>query len=72
MVSRDELIEAVWPSVVVTDDSLARCMSDVRLALGDSEQRMIKTVPRRGYVFEASVTEPAAVTEFDSTACHYR
>ncbi len=63
LVSRDELIEAVWPSVVVTDDSLARCMSDVRLALGDSEQRMIKTVPRRGYVCEASVTEPAAVTE---------
>jgi len=63
LVSKDELIAAVWPSVVVTDDSLARCMSDVRLALGDSDQRMIKTVPRRGYVFEASVSEPAAVTE---------
>jgi adenylate cyclase len=35
---RDELIKAVWPNVVVTDESLARCVIDVRLALGDRRQ----------------------------------
>jgi TolB-like protein/DNA-binding winged helix-turn-helix (wHTH) protein/Tfp pilus assembly protein PilF len=58
LVPKDELIEAVWPSVVVTDESLARCVSDVRQALGDSQQRIIKTVPRRGYLFGVSVSEP--------------
>lgn len=48
LVPKDELIEAVWPSVAVTDGSLARCVSEVRLALGDGDQRMIRTVPRRG------------------------
>ena len=55
LVSKDELMQVVWPSVIVTDDSLKRCVSDVRLALGDGEQRIIKTVPRRGYVFAAPV-----------------
>jgi adenylate cyclase len=55
LVSKDELMQVIWPSVIVTDDSLKRCVSDVRLALGDGEQRIIKTVPRRGYVFAAPV-----------------
>jgi TolB-like protein/DNA-binding winged helix-turn-helix (wHTH) protein/tetratricopeptide (TPR) repeat protein len=56
LVSKDELMQAIWPSVIVTDDSLKRCVSDVRLALSDGEQRIIKTVPRRGYVFAAPVS----------------
>jgi DNA-binding winged helix-turn-helix (wHTH) protein len=56
LVSKDELIRAVWPNVVVTDDSLTRCMSDVRLALEDREQRIIRTVPRRGYLLAALVS----------------
>jgi adenylate cyclase len=60
LVSKDELIDAVWPSIVVSDESLAKCVSEVRLALGDSDQRLIKTVPRRGYLFDASVTEEPA------------
>jgi TolB-like protein/DNA-binding winged helix-turn-helix (wHTH) protein/Flp pilus assembly protein TadD len=49
VVSKDELIAAVWPGQVVTDDSIARCISDIRRALGDAGQTLIKTVPRRGY-----------------------
>src|SRR5260370_4816885 len=56
LVSKDELIRAVWPNVVVTDESLTRCVSDVRLALEDHAQRIIKTVPRRGYLFAAPVS----------------
>ena len=55
LVSKDELVSAIWPHVSVNDDSLARCISEVRLAIGDRRQQMIKTVPRRGYRFVASV-----------------
>jgi TolB-like protein len=41
---------------VVTDDSIARCISDIRRALGDVEQTIIKTVPRRGYTLAVAVT----------------
>jgi adenylate cyclase len=62
VVTKDEILKAVWPNVVVSDDSLSRCMSDVRLALGDADQRIIKTVPRRGYMFAAEVSKLAAAT----------
>jgi TolB-like protein/Flp pilus assembly protein TadD len=55
-VTKDELIAAVWPGLVVTDDSIARCISDIRRALGDVEQRIIKTVPRRGYTLAVAAT----------------
>jgi adenylate cyclase len=56
LVPKQELIEAIWPDVIVTDDSLARCVSEVRGALGDTDQRIIKTLPRRGYIFAAPVS----------------
>jgi adenylate cyclase len=46
----------VWPQVVVSDESLARCISDVRAAIADHDHSIIKTVPRRGYLFTAGVT----------------
>ena len=55
VVTKDELIAAVWPGLVVTDDSIARCISDIRRALGDVEQKIIKTVPRRGYTLAVPV-----------------
>ena len=59
LASKDELVGAVWGDVAVTDASLARCVSDVRLALQDQSQRIIKTVPRRGYLLAAQVSEAA-------------
>jgi adenylate cyclase len=56
LVSKDELINAVWPNVTVADEALSRCVSDVRLALTDTDQRIIKTVPRRGYLFAVPVS----------------
>lgn len=55
VVTKDELIAAVWPGLVVTDDSIARCISDIRRALGDGKQQIIKTVPRRGYTLAVPV-----------------
>src|SRR6516162_7039337 len=56
LISKDELVNAIWPNVIVNDDSLAQCVSDLRNALGDSVRRIIKTVTRRGYVFTAEVS----------------
>jgi adenylate cyclase len=55
LVSKDELARTVWREVTVADESVTRCVSEVRLALGDQAQTLIKTVPRRGYVFAAAV-----------------
>ena len=60
LVSKEELIAAVWAKTAVTDESVARCISDVRAAIGDHDQTIIKTMPRRGYLFSASVTRQAA------------
>jgi len=38
VIHRDEIMEAVWPGVFVSDDSIAQCVSDIRRALGDNEQ----------------------------------
>ena len=56
LISKDELIEAVWPNVLVADESVAQCVSEVRKALGDGDQTIIKTVSRRGYIFVPTVT----------------
>jgi DNA-binding winged helix-turn-helix (wHTH) protein len=50
LISKDELVGAIWPKVFVSDDSLARCVSDVRLALDDDDHKIIKTVRGRGYL----------------------
>lgn len=72
LISKEELINAVWPDVTVTDDSLTQCVREIRHALGDSEQRIIKTVPRRGYRFAApmwtSEGEPDALSVAASPA----
>jgi pimeloyl-ACP methyl ester carboxylesterase/DNA-binding winged helix-turn-helix (wHTH) protein len=56
VVSKEELVHAIWPDVVVTDDSVVQCIADIRAALRDDARRIIKTVPRRGYLFAAELT----------------
>jgi adenylate cyclase len=55
LVSKEELVERVWPGIAVTDDSLVQCITELRRALGDDSHSIIKTAPRRGYVLH---TEP--------------
>lgn len=62
VVKREELMQALWPDVEVTDESVTRCIADIRKVLADDSQRLIRTVPRRGYVFASTVTTP--VIEF--------
>jgi DNA-binding winged helix-turn-helix (wHTH) protein len=61
LVSKHELMHAVWVDTVVTDDSLVQCLKDVRHALRDGTQQIIKTVHGRGYIFNAEVRDVSTV-----------
>jgi DNA-binding winged helix-turn-helix (wHTH) protein/tetratricopeptide (TPR) repeat protein len=56
LVSKDELVKAIWRKPAVSDDSLVKCIRDIREALGDHDQRIIETVRSRGYLFAANVS----------------
>ena len=60
LVAKETLIEAVWRGTAVTDNSLAQCMVEIRRALNDDSQQLIRTVARRGYLFAAPTTSPVA------------
>jgi TolB-like protein/DNA-binding winged helix-turn-helix (wHTH) protein len=60
LISKDELFAAVWPDIAVTDDALVQSIGELRRALGDDGARLIRTVPRRGYRFEAAVSAAAS------------
>ena len=62
LVSKDELFAAVWPNVAVTDDTLVQSISELRRVIGDDGARLIRTIPRRGYRFEAAITDPATLS----------
>src|ERR1051326_1595067 len=55
LIDRDEIMRTVWPGIFVTDDSVAQCISEIRRSLGDGDQQFLRTLPRRGYRFTASV-----------------
>jgi adenylate cyclase len=56
LIDRDEIMAAIWPGVIVTDDSVTQVIKEIRRALGDGEQRLLRTVPRRGFLFAAEVS----------------
>lgn len=62
VVSKDELMQRVWPNVVVGEGSLTQAVSDIRRALGDQEHRLVRNVARRGYqlVPDGAAAVPAA------------
>jgi DNA-binding winged helix-turn-helix (wHTH) protein len=57
IVSRDELIDAVWQGRIVSDATLSSRISSARRALGDSgnDQNLIRTLHRRGFRFVGDV-----------------
>jgi len=62
LLTKQELLDAVWPDVAVTDAVLKVCISEVRKALGDNaaEPRFVVTVHRRGYRFVAPAVQRTA------------
>ena len=63
VVSKDDLINAVWDGRIVTEAALTTRLNVARTAIGDSghEQRLIKTLPRKGFRFVGSVQEVPAL-----------
>ncbi len=59
LVPKEELLKAVWSNVAVTDESLVQSIRQLRQKLGDEARRLIKTVPRRGYLLEVTPTGPS-------------
>jgi TolB-like protein len=49
LVTKAELLEAVWRAAAVTDDSLVQCIHEIRRAVGDDRHVLLTTVSRRGY-----------------------
>lgn len=62
LVTKQELLDAIWPDTYVSDAVLKVAVAEIRRALDDSAQepRFIQTVHRRGYRFIAEVNEPSA------------
>jgi adenylate cyclase len=63
VVSKDDLINAVWNGRSVSDAALTTRLNVARSAIGDSgeEQRLIKTLPRKGFRFVGQVREARKV-----------
>lgn len=63
VVSADDLLDYVWPNVIVTPDSVYQAVAALRRLLGDNpkDPRYIVTVPRQGYRMVAAVNAPTPV-----------
>jgi len=59
VVSHNELMDVLWPDVIVTEAALARTVMKARKAVGDDarQQAVIWTLPKRGYRFVAELAD---------------
>jgi len=48
-VTKDEVMEAVWSDVTVSDEGLVQCIADIRRVIGKDARQIVETVPREGY-----------------------
>ena len=64
VVSKDDLITAIWDGRIVSDSTLTSRINAARKAIGDSgrEQRLIRTVPRKGLRFVGTIDDAGAAT----------
>lgn len=55
VVPKSELMDAVWPGIYVTEDSLTQSIREIRKALGDEKQELVRNISRRGYMLAAAM-----------------
>ena len=69
VVSKDDLIATVWGGRIVSDAAVTTRINAARGAIGDSgeEQRLIKTLPRKGFRFVGAVREEQGPSDTDAT-----
>jgi TolB-like protein/DNA-binding winged helix-turn-helix (wHTH) protein/Tfp pilus assembly protein PilF len=69
LIEKEEFVRQLWPQTFVEDAALAENISRLRRALGDADsQRIIATVPKRGYRFIASVSRMNTADGVEATA----
>src|SRR4051812_22614325 len=63
LITKEELLDGVWPGANVTENAMAQAISDLREALGDDagSPKYIRTIARRGYRFIADVETVGAI-----------
>ncbi len=57
MVSKQDILDAVWNGIAVTDDSVTQCIADIRRVLSQEHRSQLQTVPRVGYRLVPGVTK---------------
>jgi len=68
VLSKQELMEAVWPNVHVGEDSLFQCIRELRTALGDDQRQLVKLASGGGYLLAtAVVAAPEVMTQTEGT-----
>ena len=72
LVSKDELLNAIWGHTVVTEDAVTHCVTDIRKALQDHSQTKLRTIPRRGYIFDLPVTKHGGLVTASDTPSRTR
>lgn len=74
VLTKAEILEAVWGEVIVNDDALSRALWKLRRALGDDAKspRYIETVPKRGYRLIADVSYPPSEAEVAALVAHLK
>lgn len=60
VLTKDRLSEVVWPETVATDESIARCVADIRKALKDDQYKIVQTYPKKGYRLNVDTVGPDA------------
>jgi pimeloyl-ACP methyl ester carboxylesterase len=76
VVSKDDLVQAVWKGLAVSDATISARISAARAAVGDSgkQQGVLRTIPRRGITFVAElrheIETPAPVTSSRAATAH--
>jgi pimeloyl-ACP methyl ester carboxylesterase/DNA-binding winged helix-turn-helix (wHTH) protein len=72
LVSKDELLGAIWPGVFLGDSALKVCVSELRRALGDDAKspRIIETAHRRGYRFIAPIADVSSASPAPAGGAH--
>ena len=61
LVTKDAMMDRVWPDTHVTDDSLVQCISEIRKALGPDAGALLRTVPKQGYRLDAKPSQPRGI-----------
>ena len=75
VVSKEEIIQTVWPETFVTDDSLTQCIADIRRAIGDTNHTVVQTLPKKGYKLIATPVDGPAEANADrpmSNGSHFQ